>query len=530
MSVEDQAEARTASAAEASPILGSARPTWRLVLVLALPVLAQQCMILTVNLSDRFLAGHLQAVTPAQQAQAAGQQVMALGLLGHPLPGAGPGANWPSAAACWEVARLLTARQAAYLAAQTTAHYLAWFIMSYTVLVSVGSTALVARFVGAGERHLAVQVTHQSLLLAAGLGGLGSLAAFAGGLDLVVGWLQLRGEAAELAVAYLQPLFGLLIFQIMEAAGIACLVGAGDTRTGLWVYMGVATVNLPLTWGFCLGLGPLPELGFTGIALGTALSHTLGGLVVLAVLARGRFGLKLTWAEFRPRFDLLRRLLRISVPAGLDSLSIVVGQFWFLSIVNRLGNEASSAHGIALLWEALGYLSGAAFGTAAMTLVGQNLGARRPDQAAHSGWVAFTLGCAMMSFMGLVFFVLAEPMFQLFCPKPSERPIIDLGVPVLRLVAFAMPALAGCIIFTQALRGAGDTRVPVLFTWIGFFAVRIPLAYWLTLPQVDFGLGTWVGLDLGLLGAWLAMFADIVVRGAFFVYRFASGRWQRIRV
>ena len=104
------------------------------------------------------------------------------------------------------------------------------------------------------------------------------------------------------------------------------------------------------------------------------MSHVLGGLVVVAVLLRGRFGLKLELALFWPRFDLLYRLLRISAPSGFDSLSVVVGQFWFLGIVNQFGDVASSAHGLALVWEGLGYLSGAAFGTAAMTLVGQNLG------------------------------------------------------------------------------------------------------------------------------------------------------------
>jgi Na+-driven multidrug efflux pump len=91
---------------------------------------------------------------------------------------------------------------------------------------------------------------------------------------------------------------------------------------------------------------------------------------------------------------------------------------------------------------------------------------------------------------------------------------------VLRLVAFAMPALACTTILTASLRGAGDTRRPVLFTWVGFLLVRIPLTYWLTGPA----------MNLGLFGAWLAMFADLWVRGLCFVVRFAGGKWKATRV
>jgi Na+-driven multidrug efflux pump len=122
-------------------------------------------------------------------------------------------------------------------------------------------------------------------------------------------------------------------------------------------------------------------------------------------------------------------------------------------------------------------------------------------------------------------------MFALFNPRPEQQPVIDAGVPVLQLIAFIMPLLASTIVFTYALRGAGDTRVPVLFTWVGFFVVRIPLAYALALPAVDLGpFGTWPGLGWGLLGAWLAMSADLVLRGLFFLYRFWRGAWHLQRV
>jgi putative MATE family efflux protein len=455
-------------------------PTWRLVVLLAWPILAQQLLILTVSLSDRYLAGRTE--------------------------------------------------QIAYQSAHTTTAYLNWLIASFTVLVGVGSTALVARFVGAGDHSGAVRATHQSLLIAIALGIAGTAAGLLWVKEIL--WaLQLRGETGEYAAEFLRPLFAVLAFQVVQAAGLACLIGAGDTKTNLWVSGGVALINLPLAWSFSLGLGPIPAQGFVGIARGTALSTVLGGLAVLIVLARGRAGLRLRPHLFRPNWALMHRLLRISVPAGVDSLTNAASQLWFLSIVNRLSKAESAAHGIALGWEALGYLSGIAFGTAAMTLVGQNLGAGRPDRAARSGWTAFAIGCGIMTFMGVVFFTLAPWMFALFCPGEEQRPVIVAGVPVLRLVAFAMPAVASAFVFTYALRGAGDTRVPVLFTFIGFLGVRIPLAHVLALSEIDLGVfGVWHGCGLGLFGAWLAMFADLMLRGSLFLYRFASGKWKWVQV
>ena len=145
--------------------------------------------------------------------------------------------------------------------------------------------------------------------------------------------------------------------------------------------------------------------------------------------------------------------------------------------------------------------------------------------------VAFAMGLGVMATMGILFVVLAIPMFRLFCHEPQTWPVIEVGVPVLRLVACAMPALACQIICTSALRGAGDTRVPILISWFGFLVVRIPLAYLLTRAELDLGpFGTVPGFDLGLFGAWVAMCLDIWVRGTFFAVRFLRGRWKRMEV
>ncbi|WP_020470818.1 MATE family efflux transporter [Zavarzinella formosa] len=462
------------------------KPLGWLVIGLAWPVLVQQFLILSVALYDQFLAGNNPPEDPTLH-------------IGHQ-------------------------------AAQTTANYISWFISSASALVSVGGTALVARFVGAGERDRANRVANQSLALAFVFGIIGTpLALFA--LPWAVHALGLRDETAWSAVQFLQPIFFLVTFQLLEQSAIACLVGAGDTRTGPFVLGGVALLNIPMAWTCFHGFGPIPGMGFYGIGMGTALSHACGSLTVLGVLLVGRHGLRLRGADLWPDFPLIYRILRISLPASVDTLSIGLCQLWFLSLVNALGNVAATAHGTAIRCEGLGYMSGQAFATAASALVGQNLGAKRPHEAARSARVALLFGCVTMSLMGVLFFTFAPAMFHFFSPHAHQQPVVDAGVPILRLVAFAMPPLSAIIVLTGVLRGAGDTRFPILLSWIGFLAIRLPIAYLLTRDQLDLGAGIIIpGWNLGLFGAWLAMFADLMVRGALFVWRFTSGRWKTVRV
>ncbi len=448
---------------------------WRRVIVLALPALAQQYLVLFIQHYDQFLAEGFSD---------------------------------------------------AHKAALNTANYIYWLTTCYAIVVSAGATALVGRFVGAGDRKMADHACGQSILLAIVL-GIAATAIVLPFLPDLLAPLNLKDGAGAIAAEYLAPLVLLLVLQLVETGGIACLVGAGDTRTGLYVLCGVALVNVPVA--FVLSRDLLgTNFGFVGIAWGTAISHAAGGLIVLALLVRGRSGLKLTLANLKPDFPLLGRLLRVSVPAAIDSMSIALCQLWFLRIVNDLGNAAAAAHGIALRWEAFGYQAGGAFGTASMALVSQNLGAGRPGEAARGGWMMFALACGGMSFMGAIFWLLAWPMCRVYA---GGEEVAALGVTALRTVAFAMPALASAIVFTQALRGAGDTRVPVLFSWTGFLVVRIPLAYLLTSHELDLGpLGVVRGFDWGLFGAWVAMLADIWIRGILFLIRFAGGKWKRVKV
>ena len=406
-----------------------------------------------------------------------------------------------------------------HLAAITVSSYLFWFLGSLMTVVSVGATALVARLTGAREPARANRITQQAVTLALFLG---IVVAVLG--EFVVGGLvrllNLEGNAAADATFFLRAVLLSVPLGAIMTAGIACLHGVGDTRTGMWVMFLVNAVNVGLAWPLVRGFGPIPPLGFPGIVAGTAISEGVGGVAILAILVRGRSGLRLSWPGARPDWPECWRILRISLPASGESLTTIVCQLWFLGLINRLGPTATAAHGVAIRCEALAFLTATAFSIAARTLVGQYLGAGRPDQAARAGRAAWGHGVVALTLIGALLYWGAGAMLDLFLGG-RQPAVVAAGIPVLRIVAFALPFLATMNILTGALQGAGDTRWPWLIVLVGYFGLRIPLTYALTDPA-------W--FDLALRGAWLAMFADLALRGILMAARFQHGGWREIRI
>jgi len=406
-----------------------------------------------------------------------------------------------------------------HLAAITVSSYLFWFLGSLMTVVSVGATALVARLTGARDPEQAKRVTQQSVSLGFLLGiilfGVGEVVA-----PSLVRALNLEGNAARDATFFLQAVLLTIPLGAVMAAGIACLHGVGDTKTGMWVMVLVNLVNVALAWPLVRGFGPIPSFGFSGIVAGTAISEALGGVAILAILIRGRSGLQLTRAGLRLNLADCRRILRISLPASGESLTTILCQLWFLGLINRLGATATAAHGVAIRCEALAFLTATAFSISARTLVGQYLGAGRPDQAAWAARSAWGFGVILMVAIGTLLYFAAASMLDLFLGGRQPAVVLE-GVPVLRVVAFALPFLATMNILTGALQGAGDTRWPWAITLVGYFGVRIPLTYALTDPD-------WFAF--GLRGAWIAMFADLAVRGVLVAARFLQGGWRFARV
>ena len=419
---------------------------------------------------------------------------------------------------------LLTGRYLSeeHLAAVTVASYLLWFLASLMTVVSVGANALVARLIGSDQPEAARRIGQQAMLMAWVVGVLTAVL----GVTLApsaFSVLDLRGTAGAFAVQYLRIVLAAAPLVACTTVGIALLRGAGDTRTGMWVMILVNAINVVTSWSLVVGFGPLPAMGFRGIATGTALAEGVGGVVVLILLTRGRSGLRFEWRGLVPVWGDIRRVLRVSLPAAGESLTNIACQLWFLGLINRLGPTATAAHGVAIRCEALAFLTITAFSVAASTLTGQYLGAGRPDLAARAGRVAWALGVVVLAGLGFVLYQRADSLFALFLGG-RQPPVAAMGVPVLRIVAFAMPALATINVLNGALRGAGDTRWPWLFVGVGFLAVRLPLTYLLTASEARGGFG-W-----SLQGAWIAMFADLHVRGGLVAARFLQGGWKAARV
>jgi putative MATE family efflux protein len=386
-------------------------------------------------------------------------------------------------------------------------------VTTFFAAVATGVTALVARHTGAREPEDANHVLHQGYLLGVLMGIAGTVLSIAFA-EPMMHLLRAPADVVAPGTAYLRIAAVPFILTSWLFIGNAALRGAGDTRSPMMVMFFVNIVNIVVAYAFIYGIGPLPEMGVAGSAMGAAAGRGVGGLLVLALLLRGRGGLRLKLSGLLPDMLQIKRIANIGVPAGAEQLLMRFGMTAYVTTVAALGTKAYAAHQLALQGESIAFMPGFGFAIAATTMVGQGLGARRPDQARADGYLAQRMAILFMSAMGVVFFIFAAPILDLFINDPE---VVQLGVWPLRLVAFSQPALATSMVLSGGLRGAGDTRATMVITSGGLWLVRLPLAMLLTGP-------------LGLLGAWIAMGLDLQLRGTAVFLRFRSGRWARIKV
>lgn len=398
--------------------------------------------------------------------------------------------------------------------------YMGWFVSLAFTLIAAGSNAIVARAMGAGEPGVARRTMNQALLMSLALGGIVCVAAQLAA-PLLATLLTQTEEARRLFLHFLRidalgyPLFG--VYLVLSGA----LRAAGAPRSPMVIMLGINVVNAALASTFVFGWLGAPQLGVTGIAVATVIARSLGGLAMLWLLARGVRGLRFNRADLRIDRATQRRMLRVGLPAAGDVGLSWIGQMAFLVIVAHSGAGESAtvnyaAHMISIRVESLSFLPATAWMTAVATVVGQYLGAGRPDLAARGARLGALQAGSLCALVGAGFFLFAETIFAWMSGDPAVQAV---GAPALRLMAFVQPFNGMTITFLGALRGAGDTRSTLLISLIGALALRIPLA-WL------FG----VHLGGGLIGAWIGMWADNLGKFAMSLARLMHGGWMRVRV
>lgn len=415
-----------------------------------------------------------------------------------------------------------------HLAAVCSSGYVVWGIQSIFTFVSVGATAMAARYIGGGLPEKANRAMHQAFNVGLALTALAAVIWLGFSRQIVAG-LQLEGEASALAAKYLWIVLPTTPLIMITAVGTASLRGAGNMACGLWVMIAVNAVNILVSWSLATGICGLPNLGFTGVALGTSSGFIVGAAVTLVLVFRGSYGLKIQWRMFKPDFRVIRQLLWISIPAGVDMMTIIGCQLWFLGLINSLGVTASAVHGVALRVESWGFAPLNAFSMTATTVVGQFLGARKPEMSTRSTFIIMGLAMVFSICACSVYYFGAEITPYLFL-KSNQTALAKACVPLLKLIAYCSPACVVMMTLSGALRGAGDTRIPMVISLIGFLFVRIVLTYLLAFDQFTvFGM-TFRGLNMGVTGAWIGMTTDITVRGILLTFRFFQGGWKRIAI
>jgi putative MATE family efflux protein len=377
--------------------------------------------------------------------------------------------------------------------------------------LSTGTVAVIARRMGEGRPAAASDALRQSLLLATAL----SLASGAAFVVLAHPLLVLIGAAddvAGLGAPFLALVGGLNVFQTLGIIGLNAMRAAGDSRTPMWIALAGSVLFVPLAYVLVqpAGLGVLGA-GYAQIAL-----NAIFLVVILALLWRGRAGLRLAGGRWTLEPQTARSLMAVSLPSMAETLLFSVGILALGAIVFRFGTNAVAAHQIIGSIEAISFLPCVGFSGAAAALVGQSLGMHRPDRAMAVGWAATRMSALWTSSAGLLFALFPAAFLGLFT---SSSEVVAAGVGAMIVVGLAQPAQA--VIFTTggALRGAGDTRYTLALTIFNWFVVRFPLAVILGLV-----------VGWGLTGVWLAVAIDYVVRAGLMARRFRGGAWQRRRV
>jgi putative MATE family efflux protein len=385
-------------------------------------------------------------------------------------------------------------------------------LQALLMAIGVGTTALVARSWGAGQQEEASRITSSSLML----GGLVGLVLMIFGMVFSRQIAEVFGLDEPTARLASRNIFWLAAFVIGFAIDIilsSALRAAGNAWTPLLFGLAVNVVNLPLLYTFIFGKFGAPRLGAAGAPFAGGLSFLLCGAVLVSLWMRQKLSLKFHSGHV---FEKIRyqRLLHIGYPVALEQMVLQFGFFFFMSLIGHYyGTEAFAAYNVGVNMLNAAMVVGSGFSIAGATLVGQHLGAGDVEGAARSGWRACMMAVAAMSLIGFLTAINAGTLARFFLG--SDEIAVQRTIEFTYIMAAMLPLLGVDMAIGGSLRGAGDTRFPLMTTFLGLIGMRCALA------------ATFAWFHLPVIWVYSSIIGDYMLKGSLLIWRFRSGRWKQ---
>ena len=344
--------------------------------------------------------------------------------------------------------------------------------------LSLSTTAMVARRIGEKDPEGAAIAGVQAITL-------GLMVSLLIGLPCLVyapQLLRLMGASPEIVATgsgYTRICLGGSCAVLLLFLNNAIFRGAGDAAIAMRLLWVSNIINLVLDPCLIFGWGPFPRLGVTGAALATLIGRSIGVLYQFYRLLKGTERIRILTRQIRLQWNVLFRLLRVSLTGILQFAIAHTSWIGLVRIVSTFGAAALAGYTIAIRIVIFVILPSWGLSNAAATLVGQNLGAGRPDRAEQAVWRTGLYNVIFLGAVGLVFVLFPEPIIRLFTHDPA---VVPLGAACLRIVSYGNLGYAYFMVMMQAFNGAGDTVTPTIVNFFGFWLFEIPLAYWLAIP------------------------------------------------
>ncbi len=415
---------------------------------------------------------------------------------------------------------LLTWYSTDALAAALPAGMLHWTIMSIPIGMVLYVNTFVAQYDGAGRPDRVVASVWHGALIAVATGI--AVLAF---IPLAPAMLGSAGHSEAiftLEVDYFTTLcWGSVAYTLANA--LSCFyTGRQSTQVVMWVNVLSVLVNFVVDYLLIFGRGPFPELGIRGAAWGTIAARVVAVVAYVGLLIlsgdRSRYNFRV-----RPVFDreLFARLLKFGVPNGMHFFIDVFGFTVFVFLIGNLGAQELAATSLAFNLNALAFIPLFGFGMAVSTLVGHRVGEGRPELGARTTWVAFSIAAVWMLMFAAAFIIAPDFVLGIYAMHNSTvdfAAVRDHVVVLLRFVAAYSFFDAMSVVFSSAVRGAGDTRFPMLISFVCCWLIMVVPTAVMNARGGD------------LLWSWSACTAYIVVVGFAMLARFLQGRWRTMKV